>query len=372
MAITELYVSTAGGGAHDGTSEANAFTFAEMVTDINARAPAAAAYRYNIKQGTYSLAADVTLTGDGTTAYPLILRGYKTTIGDATIGRLATGALDDSNMPTLAFAATKALLCSGSTYIVYEALKITGNCNTSLMNPGACSTIYNCVLENSSTGASAHAVFPNSNYVNILCNDLSAVGTSATCGISTGQSWTNVYGNRIKCTNGYGVLGYSSSTTICVGNTIYGCAVAGIYQYDTSTFIAAVNNTIYGCGNGIEVVTGTTNAIVTVGNHITDCTGYAIDYNGITSKKIAVRNRTRDNASGATDSSSEWVNGGWISNVTTDTGDASTDYTNAGSSDFSLIAAAPALTSGIGVYIPIGANGSVHVAAGGMKGWASA
>jgi len=84
MAITERYVTTTGAGAHDGTSEADAFSWAEMITDLNTPR---VGYRYNVKQGTYSLSATTTLTGDGTATSPNIIRGYKTTIGDATLGR---------------------------------------------------------------------------------------------------------------------------------------------------------------------------------------------------------------------------------------------------------------------------------------------
>lgn len=79
MAFTERYTTSAGAGAHDGTSEANAFSWTEMVTDWNAGSRQG--YRYNLK-GNVTLAADAVFTGDGTISNPIVLRGYSSTIGD--------------------------------------------------------------------------------------------------------------------------------------------------------------------------------------------------------------------------------------------------------------------------------------------------
>lgn len=76
MAFTEKYVTVTGGGLHDGSSEANAWTLAEGFANY------AAGDRVNIKAGTYATTAMFTLSTSGSAASPVVFRGYKTTIGD--------------------------------------------------------------------------------------------------------------------------------------------------------------------------------------------------------------------------------------------------------------------------------------------------
>jgi hypothetical protein len=76
MAFNEKYVTVAGGGLHDGSSEANAWTLAE------GHANCAAGDRINVKAGTYTLTSALYTSKSGTEALPLAWRGYKTTIGD--------------------------------------------------------------------------------------------------------------------------------------------------------------------------------------------------------------------------------------------------------------------------------------------------
>jgi hypothetical protein len=82
MAWTEKYVTVSGGGLHDGSSEANAWTLAEAASN------AAAGERHNIKAGTYTLTSNVTFNPSGvSTTSPFSLRGYKATIGDMDEGQ---------------------------------------------------------------------------------------------------------------------------------------------------------------------------------------------------------------------------------------------------------------------------------------------
>lgn len=74
MAITEKYVTVAGGGLHDGTSETDAWTFTEAITN------AVAGDRVNVKLGTH--ACTTASTVNGTYADPIYVRGYVSTIGD--------------------------------------------------------------------------------------------------------------------------------------------------------------------------------------------------------------------------------------------------------------------------------------------------
>lgn len=76
MAFTEKYVTVTGGGLHDGSSEANAWTLAEGIANY------AAGDRVNVKSGTYSASSSITWSTAGGQYTPIHWRGYKTTIGD--------------------------------------------------------------------------------------------------------------------------------------------------------------------------------------------------------------------------------------------------------------------------------------------------
>lgn len=76
MAFNEKYVTVAGGGLHDGSSEANAWTLAEAHTS------ASQGDRLNIKAGNYSVTTVLSSWMGSSKTQPSSLRGYKTTIGD--------------------------------------------------------------------------------------------------------------------------------------------------------------------------------------------------------------------------------------------------------------------------------------------------
>ena len=82
MEFTERYVSVTGGGAHNGTSPANAWTFDEAVAGYSA------GHRLNVKTGNYTCSVANPICrvfssgAAGTRANPVAWRGYSTTIGD--------------------------------------------------------------------------------------------------------------------------------------------------------------------------------------------------------------------------------------------------------------------------------------------------
>ena len=94
MAFTEKYVTVTGGGLHDGSSEANAWTFDE------AYANHAAGDRINMKAGTYTLTQTMTAWQSGTNSSPISWRGYKTTIGDLD-NRPTTQLGDGTDLPLI-------------------------------------------------------------------------------------------------------------------------------------------------------------------------------------------------------------------------------------------------------------------------------
>ena len=81
-------------------------------------------------------------------------------------------------------------------------------------------------------------------------------------------------------------------------------------------------------------------------NHVTDCSKFINNLYSATAAHsfIEMNNRTRDNTTPRTGVFEMVLSG----EVTTDTGGPETDYTNAGSDDLSLIAAAPGVDAGLG------------------------
>jgi hypothetical protein len=94
MAFTEKYVTVNGGGLHDGSSEANAWTLDE------AYANQAAGQRWNVKAGTYTLTQVYTTWTNGTQSAPFSVRGYKTTAGDLD-NRPTSQLVDGTDIPLI-------------------------------------------------------------------------------------------------------------------------------------------------------------------------------------------------------------------------------------------------------------------------------
>jgi hypothetical protein len=74
VAFNEKYVTVTGGGLHDGSSEANAWTFDEAIANVSA------GDRVNVKLGTHTCSSSTTTSGTYTN--PIAVRGYVSTIGD--------------------------------------------------------------------------------------------------------------------------------------------------------------------------------------------------------------------------------------------------------------------------------------------------
>ena len=93
MAFNEKYVTVTGGGLHDGSSEANAWTLAEAASNY------AAGDRMNVKAGTYS-GYNVSFATNGTISSPISIRGYKVSIGDLD-GARTNQLVDGTDIPLI-------------------------------------------------------------------------------------------------------------------------------------------------------------------------------------------------------------------------------------------------------------------------------
>lgn len=358
MALTERYVTTTGAGAHDGTNEANAFSWTEMITDINTPR---AGYRYNVKQGTYSLGASSTITGDGSTTTPNVIRGYKTTIGDATLGRTTGGTLDQSNMPTIAFASTFRFIANTGTQLIVESLKITSTVANGTILVGLDSVVLNCVIENTSTSAAAIGINTSTATASAIGNDVTlANGVSGSIGILT--TGVCVY-NRIKNAGGTGISAEATAKP-CAHNTIFESGI-GIATTSATVTHCLLNNTIVNCsGDGINILTSTTGIQTIIGNHITGSGGYGINFNTSTCPKLLINNRFRDNTSGNINGDGDWGLGTNQLNITSDDTDA-LDFTDQSTDDYSLKSSAAGARRGLSYLTNIGAEGTPASSGGG-------
>lgn len=373
MAITEYYVrsDSAGGGngTTDSASGANAaFTWAELGTRMSAGA-AAAGDRYNIKSGTYSISATDTWTNDGTVVSPIIFRGFNSIIGDLdSQGRTsAQQALNLTNFPLLSYASGTRLNASGADFTIFQNLKLTvagTGIAGPLLNGAGNSVIYRCYAENISTSASAVGI---SGGIVIDC-DAALTGAS---GGSAAISGTVVIGCRVIQSQATGI-NPNNSTSVALDNVVANCVNGIVFSATTvGSRFCAIGNTVYNCSsNGITIASAAYTAIplISFNNHVTDCgaNGFYSNYDG-TGQLAAVFgfNRTRDNVTAAMNGWDDWVSATTFSHVTTDTGGAETDFTNAGSNDYTLISAAPAKGTGLQPYTDIGALQRQEAAAGG-------
>ena len=367
MAITEKYVTSAGAGAHDGSDDANAFSWAEMVTDINAGGKAG--NRYNCRNdATYSRTTTTdTLTGDGTATSPIIIRGYSSSITDGYQGRTSgNGALVTTNMPAITYT-TGALSGGGSDFIIYESLNISGAPSSGTISGiGAGCAVARCVVVNSSTNAAAVGIRAGAATIIFDC-DVSLTGASGgTAAIHTTSTFLRAVANRVKGGPAIGINVNNSSGHVIVDNVVYASTGIGIASANTGGPCVIYGNTIVGgTSDGIDIVTGTTVLQCIINNMITDNGGYGIDGVSAANAIFAAYNRTRDNTSGADNLATDWLAATKYGQVTTDTGGASTDYTNSGGNDYSLIAASPATDAGQPAYRDIGALQRQEVAGGG-------
>lgn len=349
MAFTEKYVTTTGAGARDGSSEANAWSFADMID-----AAPAAETRVNIKAGSYSAGA-TTLPANGTFLQPIVLRGYSSSIGDLDDqGRSADGTLDTANMPD--FAITAAWTPSSYCYLQNLDIVNNGNINSALLSSSSVDevSLISCRFTNTTNNSSAACVLNDNNLTAENCDFRctgAAHGIIVNCDNTcyfVGCRFTGTDTSAIFLQLDHGIV------SDCVFPGVGGTSIAIYFSATTLATRFIAHNTIYNFATAIQSWNTAANSpLILHQNHITDC-GKLLDnlYSATSHQPVyETWNRVRDNTTPRTGILSIALAG----EVDTDSGDYTTDYVS--STNLRLKSTAAGSRAGMMPYTDIGAHG---------------
>lgn len=361
-AITERYVTDAGAGSADGTSEANAMSLATF-TDymvVGGSFTAAAGTRFNIKGSLTARTSTVdTWVNGGTTTSPVIVRGYVTTITDGYQGRTnGNGALILTSLPTFTYTTGRVNITG--TFVIVESLLFTSaSTSNATFTLGSDCIVRGCKFSNTSTNANSKALEVGVRSLALDCdmNHTAASGGLAAILFSGAGA---VDSCRITTSGGSTANGVNLAATggTLIGNVIYTSGGIGIAATSTTNGVYIRSNTVVGnTSDGIDIVTGATVLQRIVGNMITDNTGHGIDMVSVANAGFLAYNRLRDN-SDSINSGTDWVAATSYGQSTTDTGTTgttTTDYNNYAGGDYTIVFGSPATNAGIFLYSTIGA-----------------
>lgn len=323
MAYTERYVSVAGGGAHDGTSEADAWTLTEAVS------AASAGHRVNVKAGTYTLAANVTLP-NGATENPIQWRGYNSTIGDLlAVGRgSTTGELTVTNFPVID--GTTLYRVTAGTNNQIQNISFTTGVNNSTVTSVASTNFYRCKFANTNTtGAAVRGLTGGTTYASVVdCDAVIASSHASAIGINLERNccigcriWNSATTASTQVGLAVNVVGASAFANI-IFNFGHGIAVSG-------SATAVVRNSISNCVNGFLLGDS---GVAIIENVCNSLSGYLFLGAASSGNPLLLRNASTAPTSGRIDTSGagtviEEIDGISLS------GDP---FTNSGAGDFTL------------------------------------
>ncbi len=290
MSFTEKYCSVAGGGAHDGSTAADAWTFAEAIAGV------AAGNRVNMIAGTYvNTVTGRSLTTAGTAIAPIWWRGYKTTIGDQDNNNVAVAGTD---IPAITF--TTGQFIVGAAHQILSSLDIAGACTTAggqfVINGTPGVTCYRVRCQNTAANAAGRAIGTTTGSmliacyfkatttaticVNLLNNKTTLFGcviVGGTTGVSLGGNPNYVLWNVFDSQAGDAMLTVSTASAVIANNAIYAPAGNGINIIATVGELLIANNYFENVNQAskaaINNTSGTdTDLIRCVGNAYFNCT----------------------------------------------------------------------------------------------------
>jgi hypothetical protein len=320
MAWTERYVSVAGAGAHDGTSEANAWTLAEAITN------AVAGHRVNVINGTYAnTTTDLTFAGAGTSSTAIWWRGYNTTIGD----------IDSNNSltkPIITF--TTGFATISGTYQWFSNIRWEG-ADTSASEgvvrvSGPNCRFWRCRFEGTAADADC---------IPLVITTTGDRATVVACYFKANAlapclvilDVTHVHGCAFDGgLNGISVTAGTAFITACIFDDQASHAI----NNGTGSGVFIANCSIYSpAGDGVRIAAAA-NTCAIINNIFESCGVYAINSTAAASAGLTIWNNAY-RASGTAD-----LNGVLESQQVGDVTETSTPFTNAAGDDFSLVSGA--------------------------------
>lgn len=351
MAITEKYCTTTGAGAHDGTSEANAWSLTEALTN------AAAGHRVNIKAGTYTLAANATPTNAGTVAQPIIWRGYNSTIGDLESVRpsATTGRLDATNFPLIDAGASWKILWSQN-YTVLQNINFQSSKNDTVLDiTGSRVEVVQCKIRSTGSASSTVALGLGFSGIAIDC-DIETTNAGSVCALYLVGQYARAVGCFIKAaTNTYAAIWMGSAGHTLTRCIIWATAKDGVMIRNTGNANMIDSCTIYTPSGACIAYDNfaMTELTLIINTTMTDSTRAFDNKNSGTSQRPVVRhfNRTRDNTN-ADNGADDWPE---LGRVTTDTGGPTSDFGDlTGGTNYTLSSTSPCKAAGHVPYLDIG------------------
>ena len=325
MAFSEKYVTVTGGGLHDGSSEANAWTLAEAVSNY------AAGDRLNVKAGTYSDSSTVTFATPGTASSPVAWRGYKTTIGDLDT-HPTTQRVSGTDCPLFTNSVSSGSAYSARSYQSFEQIHFASATVGVVLDLGYRQdniSVIGCRVESTTTSTGfVRAIFGNiTNYVFISDCYFSKNSTADTCVWAySGSFWRLNRCHIVGGAKGFETANVSIAfvnSCIFSGQAVTACKALG--------HLIASNCSFYDCSG--DFVEKTSASELLVSNCVfSDCGGYAINNSGanITNLTIATDNTYHDSSFAS----------GRLNNIPNDfyaKVDTASPFVDAANGDFTLV-----------------------------------
>ena len=352
MSLVAKHVSATGVSGRNGDSYATAYTFGEMLNQLNSGQ--GSGKLYNVwADGIYARPGNDTIATGGTALAPVFIRGCRVVEGDGYLGRDSSGVLLTDNMPRINYSSAVRLNASAS-WVFLESLDVAGAANTAIIGTSNDSAIIRCRATNSGITNGVFGVGLSNRSV-LFDSDILILGTgNGFQAVSAGTASARIIGNRISvASSNFKYAINTSSTAVIAKNTIIGNGCVGILCNATTSAVAILDNTIIGCSTGISMVTGGVSLITISNNIITDNNGFGIQSSG--SPIMLFNTRFRNNISGTLANPSEIMSNTSYGNVLEDSGGPETDYVDFASKNLKLKTTSPAAGSGTPYPASIGA-----------------
>lgn len=317
MAFNEKYVSQAASGGGDG-SIGNPWTFLESTISANS------GDRINVlSDSTYSVGA-ITFPSSGTYQYPIIWRGYDSTIGDLdNNGRNSDGTLNTSGMPQISVTGVWIM----APYVTLQNLNISGSLPSNLIGDLSVDNwnIISCNIHNYANDAAASCIYFD-DYNMVLNSDFICTGASHNRLIISDKDFRAI-GCRFDVTSAANCI--ETQSTAIFSNCVFlkrgavgGKGIIIDIAISATEMPVILDCTFYNLEYAVRSsLTHTGGKVVVVGCHATDCTEYISLNTNVAMYSANTRTRDIILPTGQT-----FIQ---IGEITTDTGDYTTDYTDA-------------------------------------------